>query len=85
MEDKRNPSNIRYYTCDDKGLYSSYCPKNRGPFNKKSNKEIHHAHTTEDDESTKKIAREERVDCSSDDEYVLILALMGTISHGIND
>ena len=52
IEDKRNPSNIRYYTCDDKGHYSRYCPRNSVSFYKKSNKEIHHAHIVEDDEPT---------------------------------
>ena len=50
-----------------------------------SNKKRHHAHTVEDDEPTMKKFREERVDSSSDEEYVLILALTGTISHGSND
>ena len=51
-ESRRYPSNIRYYTHDDKGHYSKDCPRNRGSFNKKSNKKRHHAHTTEYNEPT---------------------------------
>ena len=47
---------------------------------KKGNKRRHHAHATEDDEpSTKRIKQE------SDEEYVLISALMGNTTHGRND
>ena len=68
-EDKRNPYNIRYYTCDEKGHFSRDCPISRGSFNKKSNKKRHHAHTAEDDEPTNKRFREENEDSSSDEEY----------------
>ena len=34
----RDPSNIRCYTCDEKGHYSRDRPRNRGSFNKKSKK-----------------------------------------------
>ena len=44
-EFRRDPFNIRCYTCDDKGHYSRDCPRNRGFFKKKSNKKRHHAHT----------------------------------------
>ena len=82
-EFRRYPSNIRCYTCDEKGHYSRDCPTNIGSFNK-SNKKRHHAHTTEDDEPTIKRLKAE-IDSSSDEEYVLISALTGTISHGSND
>ena len=61
------------------------CPKNKDSFNKNSNKKIHHAHTTEDDEPTNKKFREERDHSSSDEEYVLISAFTSKISHGSND
>ena len=44
-------------------------PRKKDP--KRSNKKIHHAHNAEDDEPTRKSIREERVDSSSDEEYVL--------------
>ena len=44
---------------------------------------MQHAHVVEDDEPTKKRFRREKDD--SDEEYVLILALTSTISHGSND
>ena len=52
-EFRRDPSNIRCYTCDDKGHYSRDCPKNRGFFKKKSNKIRHHVDTIEDSLSDK--------------------------------
>ena len=78
-------SSVRCYTCDEKGHYSRDCRRNKGSSNKKANKKRHHAHTSKDDEPTRKRTKEERVDSSSDEEYVLISALMGTISNGSND
>ena len=45
-------------------------------------KRRHHANLVEDDEPTSKRTRE---DSSSDEEYVLILALIGTITDGSSD
>ena len=45
----------------------------------------HHAHAAEDDEPSRKRSRYESEDYSSEDEYVLILALTGNITHGIYD
>jgi hypothetical protein len=39
----------------------------------------HQAHTTEDDEPPKKVAKQDE---SSDEDYVLISALTGTVTHG---
>ena len=45
----------------------------------------HHAHAAEDDEPSKKRSRYESEDSSSEDEYVLISALIGNITHGSDD
>ena len=42
---KRDTSNVRYYTCDEKGHFARDCP---------IRKRRHHAHIVEDDEPTKK-------------------------------
>ena len=46
-------------------------------------KRRHHAHIVEHDEPAKKIFKREKDD--SNEEYVLILALTGPITHEIND
>ena len=61
-------SNVRCYTCDEKGHYSRNCPRNKGSSNKKTNKKRHHAHIAEDDEPERKRTKE---DSSSDEEYIL--------------
>ena len=71
---KRYPSNVRCYTCDEKGHFARDCP---------IRKKRHHAHIAKDDEPIKKIFKREKDD--SDEEYVLISTLTGTISHGSND
>ena len=45
----------------------------------------HHAHDAEDDETSRKRSRYESEDSSSEDEYVLISALTGNITHGSDD
>ena len=83
---RRDISNLRCYTCDEIGHFAKDCPKNKGhSHKKKGNKRRHHAHTAEDDEPSKKRSRYESEDSSSEDEYVLISALTGNITHGIND
>ena len=76
----RDLSNVKCYTCDEKGHFSIDCPRNKGgSHKKKDNKRRHHAHTAEDDEPPRKRVKEESEDSSSDEEYVLISALIGTV------
>ena len=78
---RRDYTNFRCYTCDEKGRFSRDCPRNKGSSKENKNKR-HHAHTAEDDEPASKRTRE---DSSSDEEYVLILSLTCTITYGSND
>ena len=45
----------------------------------------HHAHAAEDDEPSRKRSIYESEDSSREDEYVLISALTGNITHGNDD
>ena len=60
--------------------FSRDCTKNKESFN---NNKRHHAHTAKEDETTNKICKREKY--VSNEAYVPISALTGTISHGIND
>ena len=74
MNIKRDPSNVRSYTCDENGHFARDCP---------INKRWHHAHVAMDDEPTNKRFRREKDD--SHEEYVLISTLIRTIPHISND
>ena len=77
----RDMSKYIFYTCDERGHFARDCPRNKDrSLKKKGNKKIHHAHAAEDYEPSKKRIKQE-----SDEEYVLISALMGNITHGSND
>ena len=62
------------------------CPMNKNGSKKKNNsKRRHHAHTAKDDDPPRKRVKQESEYSSSEDEYVLISALTGTVSHGSKD
>ena len=83
---RKDISKLRCYTCDEVGHFAKDYPKNKShSHKKKGNKRRHHAHAVEDDEPSKKRCRYESEDSSSEDEYVLISALTGNISHGSDD
>ena len=77
-------SRIICYTCDEAVHYARNWPKKQKLINR-SNKIRHHAHDAEDDEPSKKRTKYQSEDSSSEDEYVLISALTGNITHGSND
>ena len=52
---RKGLSRLRCYTCDEKGHFAKYYPKNKvHSHKKKGNKRRHHAHAVKDDEPTKK-------------------------------
>jgi len=81
---KKDLSRVICYTCDEAGHYAKNCPK-KPKLSKRSSKRRHHAHVAEDDEPSKKRSSYESEYSSSEDKYVLIFALMGTVTHGRKD
>ena len=77
---QRDYSNLRCFTCDEKGHFAKHYPRNKGS-TRTNKKKRHHAHTAEDDEPISKGTSE---DSSSDEEYVLISAIIGIVTHGRN-
>ena len=75
-------SKYKCFTCDERGDFSRYCPRNKSDSHKKKDKIRHHAHTAEGDDPPRKIVKQEIEDSSSDEEYVMISALMETVTHG---
>ena len=82
---RKDLSKLRCYTCDERGHFAKDCPRNKiNSHKKKGNKRRHHAHAAEDDEPSTKRTRYEIEDSLSDEEYVLISALTGNVTHGSN-
>jgi hypothetical protein len=75
---QRDNSNIICYCCQELGHFFRDCPLFIEIKNNKGSKR-HRAHTTEDDKPPKKVAKQDE---SSDEDYVLISALIGTATHG---
>ena len=74
------------FICNEKWHDAKECPKNPNvSHKKKGNKRRHHTHAIEDDEPSTKRIKQESDDSLSDEEYVLIFALTGNITHGSND
>ena len=83
---ERTHLRLRCYTCDEIGHFAKYFHKNKvHSLKKKGNKRRHHDHAVEDDEPSKKRTRYESEDSLSEDEFVLISALTGNITHGSDD
>ena len=78
---QRDYSSIRCYACDEKCRFATYFPKTKTS-TRTNKKKRHHPHTVEYDEPTNKRTRKYY---ASDEQYVLILALTGTVTHGSND
>ena len=69
---------MKCFYCEKGGTCCKFCPLILKLKEKEKGK-MHHAHAAKDDEPLKKIARE---DDSSDDDYIIISAVTGPITHG---
>ena len=84
-QNKSRRSQLKCFTYDEIGHYAINCPQNKSNSHKKKDKIKHHAHIAEDDDPLRKRVKQESEDSSSDEEYVLISTLMGTVTHGSKD
>jgi hypothetical protein len=66
-------SSYQCYHCDTMGHIAKNCPARREEYKRRNNKR-HHAHAVEDDESPKKLTKEEI------EYYVLFSALSGSVT-----
>ena len=71
---ERDFSSYQCYHCDKMGHIARRCPARREEYKRKNKR--HHAHAVEDEEPPTKMIKEQIED------YVLISALSGSISHG---
>ena len=63
VRSSKDLSKLRFYTCDERGHFSSNFPMNKNGSQKKINhKRRHHAHTAEDDEPSRKRIKQESDD-----------------------
>jgi hypothetical protein len=76
---QRDYSNFKCYGCQEMGHIKRNCPHNKKEQVRKGKYKRHHAHATEDDELVQKKRIKED---DSDEEYVLISALTGMVTHG---
>jgi hypothetical protein len=74
---KKDFSSYRCFICQKMGHIAINCPNSKGKVRKGKYRK-HHAHATKDDEHDHEKTKEE----DSSEEYVLISAVTGTITHG---
>jgi hypothetical protein len=75
---RRDKSNIRCLFCRELGHFSRDCPLIKEIKKNKGGKR-HQAHTVEDHEPPKKVSKQDE---SSDEDYLFISYLTGTVTHG---